>query len=69
MFPLSVVPAVGIRTVFFKYRVIDHLPHAAANQTVVRIDLLPVRLHITGSDTHSVSVLAEKIRPVAHFPN
>ena len=50
-----------------EHRVIYHLPHAAAHQVVILIDLLPVGLGVAGADAHGVGVLAQEVGPVVQL--
>ena len=65
--PLAVVSSVGVAAVLVENRVIDHLPHAAADQVVVFIDLFPVGFGIAGSHSHGVRVFAHEIGPVVEL--
>ena len=62
--PFPVIAAVAVAAVGVEHRVIDHLPHAAAQEIVVGVDELPVGLGVAGAHAHGVGVLAEEVGPV-----
>ena len=67
MFPFTVIAAIGVAAVLVQHGVIDHLPHAAAHQIIVLVDLLPVGLRVAGADAHGVRILAHEIGAIVEW--
>ena len=62
--PFSVVTAIGIGAIGLPHRMVYHFPDTSAHKIVILVNHLPVFLHGTGADAHSVGIFAEEIRPV-----
>ncbi len=64
MLPFTVISAVGVMAVRVENSMVKHLPDAAAHQIFVVIDLFPVGLNVSGTDTHGMGIFAEEVGTV-----